>query len=255
MLSSRGEARGGDSGARRGGAHRDRDPRRLRCAARHSAAGSRPTRPRHRERSRRRPASVEIIVVDGGSRDATRELAAAAGARVLASERGRARQLAAGVARERGRRGAVPARRYASAARLGRGGARGARRRPRRRAAPSAFASTSGRSCSASSSGARACASALWRLPVRRSGAVRAAPRARGDRRRARRCRSWRISTSCSALKRARAPRAARRARGHLGAPLPRAAGRCARWLRHSLAAAAWTLGVDRARIAPGCGR
>ena len=40
---------------------------------------------------------VEVIVVDGGSRDATRERAAAAGARVLECERGRARQLAAGV--------------------------------------------------------------------------------------------------------------------------------------------------------------
>ena len=45
----------------------------------------------------REPTRVEVIVVDGGSSDATRELAAAAGARVLACERGRARQLAAGV--------------------------------------------------------------------------------------------------------------------------------------------------------------
>jgi rSAM/selenodomain-associated transferase 2 len=44
-----------------------------------------------------RAGPVEVIVVDGGSSDATRELAAAAGARVLACERGRARQLRAGV--------------------------------------------------------------------------------------------------------------------------------------------------------------
>jgi rSAM/selenodomain-associated transferase 2 len=41
--------------------------------------------------------SIELIVVDGGSSDATRELAAAAGARVLECGRGRARQLRAGV--------------------------------------------------------------------------------------------------------------------------------------------------------------
>jgi len=40
---------------------------------------------------------VEVIVVDGGSRDATRERAAAAGARVVESAAGRAEQLAAGV--------------------------------------------------------------------------------------------------------------------------------------------------------------
>lgn len=39
----------------------------------------------------------EIIVVDGGSRDGTPERAAAAGARVVASGPGRARQLAAGA--------------------------------------------------------------------------------------------------------------------------------------------------------------
>lgn len=39
---------------------------------------------------------VEVIVVDGGSRDGTPELARAAGARVLESERGRARQLRLG---------------------------------------------------------------------------------------------------------------------------------------------------------------
>jgi rSAM/selenodomain-associated transferase 2 len=41
--------------------------------------------------------NLEVIVVDGGSSDATARIAAAAGARVLVCERGRARQLAAGV--------------------------------------------------------------------------------------------------------------------------------------------------------------
>lgn len=45
---------------------------------------------------------AEVLVVDGGSGDATRERASAAGARVLVSERGRARQLAAGVEVARG---------------------------------------------------------------------------------------------------------------------------------------------------------
>ncbi len=43
------------------------------------------------------PATVEVIVVDGGSSDATARLAAAAGARVIQCERSRARQLRAGV--------------------------------------------------------------------------------------------------------------------------------------------------------------
>jgi len=42
-------------------------------------------------------ATLEVIVVDGGSSDSTASVAAAAGARVVHSERGRARQLAAGV--------------------------------------------------------------------------------------------------------------------------------------------------------------
>jgi len=42
-------------------------------------------------------AGCEIIVIDGGSRDGTQERAAAAGARVMDSEPGRARQLAAGA--------------------------------------------------------------------------------------------------------------------------------------------------------------
>ena len=44
-----------------------------------------------------RAAGVEIIVADGGSRDATRERALAAGARVLSGPPGRARQLDAGA--------------------------------------------------------------------------------------------------------------------------------------------------------------
>jgi rSAM/selenodomain-associated transferase 2 len=48
-----------------------------------------------------RAPGVEVIVVDGGSRDATRELAAAR-ARVVSSPAGRAEQLAAGVRASRG---------------------------------------------------------------------------------------------------------------------------------------------------------
>jgi rSAM/selenodomain-associated transferase 2 len=40
---------------------------------------------------------VEVVVVDGGSRDDTADRAAAAGARIVRSERGRARQLQVGV--------------------------------------------------------------------------------------------------------------------------------------------------------------
>jgi rSAM/selenodomain-associated transferase 2 len=45
---------------------------------------------------------AEIIVVDGGSADATADLAASAGAIVLSSPRGRARQMNAGAARAEG---------------------------------------------------------------------------------------------------------------------------------------------------------
>lgn len=45
---------------------------------------------------------VDVVVVDGGSQDGTRDRAAAAGARVLRSEPGRARQLAHGVAASAG---------------------------------------------------------------------------------------------------------------------------------------------------------
>jgi rSAM/selenodomain-associated transferase 2 len=41
--------------------------------------------------------TAEVVVVDGGSRDGTRDRAAAAGARVIASSPGRARQLQAGA--------------------------------------------------------------------------------------------------------------------------------------------------------------
>jgi len=44
-----------------------------------------------------RAPGVEVVVADGGSRDATRDLAAAAGAHVVDSPSGRAEQLAAGV--------------------------------------------------------------------------------------------------------------------------------------------------------------
>jgi len=44
-----------------------------------------------------RAPGVEVVVVDGGSRDATPELAKAAGARVVTSSAGRAEQLAAGA--------------------------------------------------------------------------------------------------------------------------------------------------------------
>ena len=48
------------------------------------------------------PAPVDIVMVDGGSSDDTTALARAAGWRVIVSERGRARQINAGVAEARG---------------------------------------------------------------------------------------------------------------------------------------------------------
>ena len=50
-----------------------------------------------------REQGVEIIVVDGGSRDDTAEIARALADQVLLSDRGRARQLNAGAAHARGR--------------------------------------------------------------------------------------------------------------------------------------------------------
>lgn len=49
-----------------------------------------------------RAPGVEVLVVDGGSADATASVAAAAGARVVASARGRALQLARGAREARG---------------------------------------------------------------------------------------------------------------------------------------------------------
>jgi hypothetical protein len=52
--------------------------------------------------SARGSGATEMIVVDGGSSDATREVAAAAGARVIESRRGRATQMDAGAAEASG---------------------------------------------------------------------------------------------------------------------------------------------------------
>ncbi len=52
--------------------------------------------------SARAPAVCELIVVDGGSTDATAAIAAAAGARVCAARRGRAAQMNAGAAQAGG---------------------------------------------------------------------------------------------------------------------------------------------------------
>jgi hypothetical protein len=49
-------------------------------------------------RSAREGGAFEVIVADGGSRDATREVAVVAGARVVEAPRGRARQMNAGAA-------------------------------------------------------------------------------------------------------------------------------------------------------------
>ena len=50
----------------------------------------------------REAADAEVLVVDGGSRDATREIARRRGARVVESAAGRGRQLAAGAEAARG---------------------------------------------------------------------------------------------------------------------------------------------------------
>ncbi len=72
-----------------------------------------------------RARGVEIIVVDGGSRDATVALAAPLADRVIAAPRGRAAQMNAGAAAATRRRSPVPARRHAAA---GRGRSAGAGR-------------------------------------------------------------------------------------------------------------------------------
>ena len=221
MLSSLGEALGGDSGARRGGAHRDR----------RSAAPS--TRRLDEASARARPQrlsarDVEVIVVDGGSSDATRELAA---------RRGRAR------ARVRAR---------------SRAAARG--RRPRELGRRGAAARTPTRACRAA--GARRCCDALRdervvggafrfrfdeRSPVlrfiefgarlrsrsvaasvRRPGAVRAAPHARGDRRHPRGARDGGSRPRAAHEARAAASRCSPRPRSPRRAATARA-GRCAR--------------------------
>lgn len=51
---------------------------------------------------REQPGAWELIVADGGSVDATRDLAAAAGARVVRARRGRGSQMNAGAAEARG---------------------------------------------------------------------------------------------------------------------------------------------------------
>jgi rSAM/selenodomain-associated transferase 2 len=52
--------------------------------------------------SARAPGVADVIVVDGGSRDATAALAVAAGATVISAARGRARQMNAGASRASG---------------------------------------------------------------------------------------------------------------------------------------------------------
>ena len=64
-----------------------------------------------------RALGVEVIVVDGGSRDATIQRARLRADRVIKAPRGRALQMNAGAANGDGRRAAVPARRHAAARR------------------------------------------------------------------------------------------------------------------------------------------
>ena len=63
-----------------------------------------------------RRGGAEVIVVDGGSADGTRELAEPLCDRVVASARGRAAQMNAGARHATRRRAAFPARRHAAAA-------------------------------------------------------------------------------------------------------------------------------------------
>ena len=196
-----GEALGGDPGARRGGHDRSR------------ALDATPTIQRCDVRSRTVRHEVEVIVVDGGSRDATAR--ARRGGR-SARDRERARARAPARGRRAGERAATcccsctPTR---GSRRAGRRAVRGALADParRRRRLPAALRPSARPRC-ASSNGACDCALALVRAALRRSGALRAA-RARSRRSAAsRRRRSSRISTWCVAAQASRAPRAARRA-------------------------------------------
>lgn len=67
-----------------------------------NAAGNLPAALRAMEGGRRDGLVGEVVVVDGGSTDATARLAEGAGARVVRAPRGRGRQLAAGAAAARG---------------------------------------------------------------------------------------------------------------------------------------------------------
>ena len=74
-----------------------------------------------------RALGVEVIVVDGGSRDATVQRARLRADHVIAAPRGRALQMNAGAGKAIGRRAAVPACRHPAAARGRAAGARRAR--------------------------------------------------------------------------------------------------------------------------------
>ncbi len=87
-----------------------------------------------------RARGAEVIVVDGGSGDATAGLAAPLADRVIAAARGRAAQMNAGAAVGLGRHAPLPARRHAPSRWRGPARARG----PRRLAAATGAGSTSG---------------------------------------------------------------------------------------------------------------